>query len=123
MSTNLDTGVLISQTTQGEYMIRIETPEGTQEALLSPEEFAKAVTGKYARGKAGGRIEGQSDLSSNLVRRLGEVAVIAADRAIELGKWAGDQNRGQFIAMMVDALKRIPESVRDTSTQRFIDKH
>lgn len=51
MAMHLDTGVLISQTTQGDYMVRLETPDGTHEVLLPPEQFAKAVTGTYAQGR------------------------------------------------------------------------
>ncbi|WP_196160772.1 hypothetical protein [Reinekea sp. G2M2-21] len=41
--------VLMSQNTTGEYFIRIEDAEGIKEVILTPTEFAKAVTGKLAK--------------------------------------------------------------------------
>ena len=48
MNTNAD--VLIAQNTTGTYFIRIETDIGSTEVQLTPEEFAKAITGKLAKG-------------------------------------------------------------------------
>jgi hypothetical protein len=43
--------VIMAGMTSGNYMIRIETENGPMiEAILPPEEFAKAVTGKLAKG-------------------------------------------------------------------------
>jgi hypothetical protein len=47
MSTNAE--VQIAQNTSGTYFIRIEDEDGVKEVLLTPEEFAKAVTGKLAK--------------------------------------------------------------------------
>jgi len=41
--------VLVSQNTTGEYFIRIEDAGGIKEVILTPTEFAKAVTGKLAK--------------------------------------------------------------------------
>lgn len=41
--------VQISQNTTGEYFIRIEDADGIKEVILTPAEFAKAVTGKLAK--------------------------------------------------------------------------
>jgi hypothetical protein len=48
MSANAE--VQIAQNTTGTYFIRIEDENGIKEVQLSPEEFAKAVTGKLAKG-------------------------------------------------------------------------
>jgi hypothetical protein len=38
------------QNTTGTYFIKIEDENGVKEVQLSPEEFAKAITGKLANG-------------------------------------------------------------------------
>jgi hypothetical protein len=45
----MDAEVQIAQDTQGFYFIRIEDAQGVKEVRLTPEEFAKAVTGKLAK--------------------------------------------------------------------------
>ncbi len=45
-----DAEVMIAQNTTGSYFIRVELESGVIEVQLTPEEFAKAVTGKMAKG-------------------------------------------------------------------------
>ncbi|EAZ97676.1 hypothetical protein [Marinobacter sp. ELB17] len=45
----MDAEVQIAQDTHGFYFIRIEDAEGVKEVRLTPEEFAKAITGKLAK--------------------------------------------------------------------------
>lgn len=47
----LDAEVQIAQMTNSNYIIRIEGSSGITEVILTPTEFAKAVTGKLAKGK------------------------------------------------------------------------
>lgn len=42
--------VIITQLTTGNYLIRIEDQDGVKEVVLTPTEFAKAITGKLAKG-------------------------------------------------------------------------
>jgi hypothetical protein len=44
--------VIITAITNGNYMIRIEDEDGVKEVSLSPSEFAKAITGKLAKGES-----------------------------------------------------------------------
>ncbi len=44
--------VVITSITNGNYMIRIEDKDGVKEVILSPSEFAKAITGKLAKGES-----------------------------------------------------------------------
>lgn len=63
-------------------------------------------------------------MDSQLVTRLGEVAAKAANRAIRNGDRAGsDQNRGQFVAMVVGALKDVPADLRGEEASSFIAKY
>lgn len=56
-TTNLDrkfmnkSTVMIAARTDGSYMIQIEDDKGVKEIELTPEEFAKAITGTLANGK------------------------------------------------------------------------
>lgn len=43
--------VTITSITDGNYMIRLESQEGTHDVILNPSEFAKAITGKLAKGR------------------------------------------------------------------------
>lgn len=47
MKTNAE--VQIAQNTTGSYFIRIDSAAGTVEVNMTPEEFAKAITGKLAK--------------------------------------------------------------------------
>lgn len=47
MPTNAE--VIITQNTSGNYFIRIEDKDGLKEVQLTPEELAKAITGKLAK--------------------------------------------------------------------------
>lgn len=44
--------VSICANTNGTYMIRIEDKDGVKEVILTPVEFAKAITGKLAKGES-----------------------------------------------------------------------
>lgn len=46
----LDAEIQIAQMTNGNYIIRVESNSGITEVILTPTEFAKAVTGKLAKG-------------------------------------------------------------------------
>jgi hypothetical protein len=46
-----DAEVQISHDTKGFYFIRIEDANGCKEVKMTPEEFAKAVTGTLAKAK------------------------------------------------------------------------
>lgn len=55
------------------------------------------------------------------ITSLGEVAAIAARRAIQKANQVGvDQNRGQFVAMVATALCAIPEGLRGKETIDFL---
>lgn len=58
------------------------------------------------------------------ITSLGEVAAKAAIRANNNGDRAGlDQNRGQFVAMVKDALNEIPEELRGEYAQDFLARY
>lgn len=42
--------LFFTQSTSGTYILRLEDETGVREIELTPEEFAKAVTGKLASG-------------------------------------------------------------------------
>lgn len=55
------------------------------------------------------------------ITSLGEAAAKAAKRAIDKANQVGiDQNRGQFVAMIKQALVAIPEELRGEATQDFL---
>lgn len=60
-------------------------------------------------------------LTAEQVTQLGEVAAKAAMRANKNGDRAGlDQNRGQFVAMVKDALNAIPANLQGEYAQEFL---
>lgn len=55
------------------------------------------------------------------ITSLGEAAAKAAQRAIRKADQVGvDQNRGQFVAMVRNALLAIPEEIRGEATKDFL---
>ncbi|MBN3835160.1 hypothetical protein [Burkholderia sp. Ac-20344] len=55
------------------------------------------------------------------ITTLGEAAAKAARRAIEFSnKTGGDQNRGQFVAMVAGALSAIPVELRGEAAIDFL---
>ena len=60
----------------------------------------------------------------SVITSLGEVAAKAAIRANNNGDRAGfDQNRGQFVAMVKDALNEIPDELRAEYAQDFLARY
>lgn len=52
---------------------------------------------------------------------LGDAAAKAAVRALRKADQVGvDQNRGQFVAMIADAIRAIPEQLRGEAAQDFL---
>jgi len=63
-------------------------------------------------------------MDAKLITRLGEAAARAANRAIRNGDRAGgDQNRGQFVAMITGVLKDIPTDLRGDEAVTFLDQY
>lgn len=55
------------------------------------------------------------------ITTLGEAAAKAAQRAIQKANQVGmDQNRGQFIQMVTNALEAIPENLRGEAVIDFL---
>lgn len=61
-------------------------------------------------------------MTPDQIRTLGEAAAKAAVRAIRNADRAGsDQNRGQFVAMVKDAILAIPEEIRGEAARDFLE--
>lgn len=66
----------------------------------------------------------QANASAAQMTWLGEVAAKAALRANQNGDRAGgDQNRGQFVAMVTDALNSMPVDLRGDYVQHFLTRY
>ena len=65
-----------------------------------------------------------TQMTARQIQWLGEVTAKSANRAIRNGDRAGtDQNRGQFVEMVKDALNTIPESDRGVETKAFLAQY
>lgn len=63
-------------------------------------------------------------MTQNQISWLGEVAAKAAVRAIKNGDRAGsDQNRGQFVELVKDALETIPAETRGEEACSFLTQY
>jgi hypothetical protein len=63
-------------------------------------------------------------MNTKEITELGEATAKAAIRANKNGDRAGsDQNRGQFVAMVENALTAIPENLRGEYAQFFLVHH
>lgn len=63
-------------------------------------------------------------MDTSLITRLGEVVAKAANRAIRNGDRAGgDQNRGQFVAMVTGVLGDVPPALRGDEASAFLEQY